>query len=49
MFNFNDWLKNSEERKEEKKEVSELIKNQMNKYFQPERLSEKTPKGEAIV
>jgi len=44
MFNFEDWLNKSDQRKSEKKNESEIIKNQMNEYFQPERLSEKTIK-----
>lgn len=49
MKDFNEWLKKSEERKREKEEISDFILLQMNKYFQPERLSEKTSKEDAIV
>ena len=42
MFNFNDWLNNQQQRQEEKNKEAELIKDQMNEYFQPKRLSEKT-------
>ena len=45
MFNFNDWLNDYPKRQADKKEEFKIIENQMNEYFQPERLSEKTRKG----
>jgi len=37
MFNFNDWLKNHQQRLEDKKKESKMIEDQMKEYFQPER------------
>ena len=49
MLDFKDWLKGHNKRLEEKQEISNMILEQMKQYFQPERLSEKTSKEEAIV